>query len=255
MCGCPNAALLAPRQVRGFVPGAAHCLVQAERTDAYRMDRLSGVGQRLALSVGAQTIRIGGHGFAGRVPAAGDDPRKRLHQPHSPGWLEKCPKRSRIPVLDVCRVVAPVMHAAAHQIADAKFVARMLTEWCATRDTRQRQLRPRCPASGNTVHAVVRKRRRLNGGAHQLRALRWPGASDASGRGSSEYVQSRWQHAVTREVTDRARVLHSAQARSTTSIRQGEMIARLKVQSERVELVPDDVLPRAGSISGIVSGV
>lgn len=61
-----------------------------------------------------------------------------------------------------------------------------------------------------------------------------------------------------REVTDRAReVLHSAQAQLDYFDQgKGEMIARLKVQSERVELVPDDVLPRVREVvSGIVSGV
>lgn len=59
-----------------------------------------------------------------------------------------------------------------------------------------------------------------------------------------------------REVTDRAKdVLQSAQTQiDYFDQAKGEMITHLKVQSERVELVLDDVLSRVQETVGVISG-
>jgi len=59
-----------------------------------------------------------------------------------------------------------------------------------------------------------------------------------------------------REVTDRAKdVLHSAQVQiDYFDQAKGEMITHLKVQSERVELVLDDVLSRVQETVSVISG-
>jgi hypothetical protein len=59
-----------------------------------------------------------------------------------------------------------------------------------------------------------------------------------------------------REVTDRAKdVLHSAQTQlDYFDHAKGEMITHLKVQSERVELVIDDVLSRVQEVVGVIHG-
>jgi len=59
-----------------------------------------------------------------------------------------------------------------------------------------------------------------------------------------------------REVTDRAKaVLHSAQTQlDYFDQARGEMVTHLKVQSERVELVLDDVLSRVQEVVGVIHG-
>jgi len=59
-----------------------------------------------------------------------------------------------------------------------------------------------------------------------------------------------------REVTDRAKaVLHSAQTQlDYFDQARGEMVTHLKVQSERVELVVDDVLSRVQEVVGVIHG-